>query len=187
MEEVQVLPADKLAWHEEQITIALPPQEVHARLDGVPLESLLPGTSRIPAVTGTAALNDVPFPHPGARRRVMLADGSTVTEEVIANTPDGYFSYKVWGYTLRAARPIQYGKGEFWYQPADHGQATIVRWRYSFKLRRGRFPGILGPLGRYLFTKAFLDRPYAAFMKSAMNAMERYALQPAGRQPGPDD
>jgi polyketide cyclase/dehydrase/lipid transport protein len=187
MDEVQVLPADKLAWHEEQIVIPLPPREVHARLDSVPLESLLPGTGRIPAVTGTEPLNDVPFPQPGARRRVMLADGSAVTEQVIQNTPDGYFSYKVWGYTLRAARPIQYGKGEFWYQPADKGQATIVRWRYSFKLRPGRFPGMLGPAGRFLFTKAFLDRSYAAFMKSAMNAMERYALQPDGHQPGPGD
>jgi hypothetical protein len=181
MEEVQVRPADKLAWHEEQITIPLPPQEVHTRLDGVPLESLVAGTGRIPAVVGTEALNDVPFPHPGARRRVMLADGGSATEEVIDNTPDGYFSYKVWGYTLRAARPIRYGKGEFWYLPADAGESTIVRWRYSFKLRGDRFPGVLGPLGRFLFTKFFLDRIYADFMKSSISALERYALRPVER------
>ena len=187
MDEVQLLPGDKLAWHEEQIAIPLTLQEVHARLDSVPLEGLLPGTGRIPAVVGTAPLNDTPFPHPGARRRVMLADGSTATEEVIENTADGYFSYKVWGYTLRTARPIQYGKGEFWYKPTDDGHATTVRWRYSFKLRGDRFPGMLGPLGRFLFTKAFLDRSYATFMKSTMNAMERYALQPAERERGLDD
>ena len=28
MEEVQVLPADKLAWHEEQVVIPLPPPQV---------------------------------------------------------------------------------------------------------------------------------------------------------------
>jgi len=187
VEEVQLLPADKLAWHEEQTAIPLPPEEVYARLNGAPLEGLVPGTGRIPAVVGTAALNDIPFPHPGARRRVMLADGNTATEEVIENTPDAYFSYKVWAYTLSTARPIRYGKGEFWYLPADHGQATTLRWRYSFKLRSDRFPGMLGPFGRFLFTKAFLDRAYATFMKSAMNAIERYALQPAGRQPGPGD
>ena len=163
------------------------PEEVYARLNGAPLEGLIPGTDRIPAVVGTAALNDIPFPHPGARRRVMLADGNTATEEVIENTPGGYFSYKVWGYTLSTARPIRYGKGEFWYLPADHGQATTLRWRYSFKLRSDRFPGMLGPFGRFLFTKVFLDRAYATFMKSAMNAIERYALQSAERQPGPDD
>jgi hypothetical protein len=32
-----------------------------------------------------------------------------------------------------------------------------------------------------------LDRAYATFMKSAMNAIERYALQSAEREPGPDD
>jgi hypothetical protein len=117
----------------------------------------------------------------------MLADGSTATEEVIENTAGSYFSYKVWGYTLSTARPIQYGKGEFWYEPADHGQATTLRWRYSFKLRSDRFPGMLGPFGRFLFTRAFLDRSYATFMKSAMNAIERYALQPAEREPGPDN
>ncbi|HEY6313952.1 MAG TPA: SRPBCC family protein [Streptosporangiaceae bacterium] len=184
MEEVQLRPADKLAWHEEQTAIPLPPEEVYARLNGAPLEGLIPGTGRIPAVVGTAALNDIPFPHPGARRRVMLADGNTATEEVIQNTPGGYFSYKVWGYTLSTARPIRYGKGEFWYLPADESRATTLRWRYSFKLRGDRFPGMLGPFGRFVFTKVFLDRAYATFMKSAMNAIERYALQSAERQPG---
>ena len=53
----------------------------------------------------------------------------------------------------------------------------LISWPKIFKLRGDRFPGMLGPLGRFLFTKAFLDRSYAAFMKSAMKAMERYALQ----------
>jgi hypothetical protein len=180
MEQVQLRPADKLAWHEEQAAIPLPPKEVYARLNGAPLDSLLPGTDRIPAVVGTTPLNDIPFPHPGARRRVLLADGSSATEEVIENTPDKYFSYKVWGYTLASARPIQYGKGEFWYLPAGDGRATTLRWRYSFKLRANRFPGVLGPAGRFLFTKVFLDRTYSPFMKSAMQAIGRYVLQ-AGR------
>jgi hypothetical protein len=46
---------------------------------------------------------------------------------------------------------------------------------------------MLGPFERFLFTKVFLDRAYATFMKSAMNAIERYALQSAEREPGPDD
>ena len=182
MQEVQLLPADRLAWHEEQASIPLPPEEVYARLNSAPLESMVPGTSRIPAVVGTTPLNDIPFPNPGARRRVSLADGNTALEEVIENTPGAYFSYKVWGYTLTAARPIQYGKGEFWYLPAGNGRSTTLRWRYSFKLRSNRFPGVLGPGGRFLFTKLFLDRTYALFMKSAMSTMEQYVLRPAGRQ-----
>jgi hypothetical protein len=179
MEEARLRSADKLAWHEEQADIPLPPDAVYARLNEASLERVLQGTGRIPAVVGTTALNDIPFPHPGARRRVLLADDSTAIEEVIENTPGKYFSYKVWGYTLATARPVQYGKGEFWYLPAGDGR-TILRWRYSFKLRVGRFPGMLGPAGRFLFTKMFLDRTYAQFMKSAMQAMERYVLEPAG-------
>ena len=111
MEEVQLLPADKLAWREEQTAIPLPPEEVYARLNGAPLEGLIPGTGRIPAVVGTAALNDIPFPHPGARRRVMLADGNTAAEEVIQNTPGSYFSYKVWGYTPQDGSPYPVREG----------------------------------------------------------------------------
>jgi hypothetical protein len=183
MQEVQLLPTDKLAWYEEEAAIPLPPEKVYARLNGASLDSLLPGTDRIPAVVGTKPLNDIPFPRPGARRRVILADDSTTIEQVIENKANAYFSYKVWGYTLRTARPIHYGKGEFWYLPADNGRATTMRWRYSFKLRGNRFPGVLGHLGRFLFTKVFLDRTYATFMKSGMKAIERYVLQSAERQP----
>jgi hypothetical protein len=37
VEEVQLLPADKLAWHEEQAAIPLSPEEAYARLNGAPL------------------------------------------------------------------------------------------------------------------------------------------------------
>ncbi len=174
------MPTDKLASHEEQIVIPLSPQETYARLNGASLEKVLPGTDRIPAVVGTEPLNSITFPNQGARRRVMLADNSTAIEEVIQNTPNEYFSYEVWGYTLTTARPIEYGKGEFWYLMANNGQ-TILRWRYSFKLRSNRFPGMLGPLGRFLFTKVFLDRTYARFMKSSLKAIEQYALQSEAR------
>ena len=46
---------------------------------------------------------------------------------------------------------------------------------------------MLGPLGRFLFTKVFLDRAYAAFMKSAMTAMERYAIERVEGRPGSED
>ena len=173
---VQLLPTDKLASHEERIIIPLRPEEAYARLNGASLEKVIPGTDSIPAVVSTEPLNDMAFPNQGARRRVILADNSTAIEEVIENTPNKYFSYKVWGYTLTTARPIEYGKGEFWYILANNDQ-TILRWRYSFKLHSNRFPGVLGPLGRFLFTKLFLDRTYARFMKSSLKAIEKYALQ----------
>jgi hypothetical protein len=83
MDSAQLSPTDKLAWHEEQIFIPLPPAEVYARLNSASLESLLPSTDSIPAVVGTEPLNELPFPNPGARRRVLLADGSSTLEEVM--------------------------------------------------------------------------------------------------------
>jgi hypothetical protein len=40
-------------------------------------------------------------------------------------------------------------------------------------------PGTLGPVGRFLFTKAFLDRACATFMRLCLSAIERYVLHPS--------
>jgi hypothetical protein len=61
MSDVQLLPTDKLAWHEERIRIPLPPADVYARLSNAPLEDLLPGTDTFPAVVATEPVNDIPF------------------------------------------------------------------------------------------------------------------------------
>ena len=174
MQDVVPSPTDKLAWHEERLELPLPPAEVYARLDGAALESLLPGTRRLPGVVATEPLNDIAFPAPGARRRVRLADGNSAVEQVLENRPNAYFAYQVWAYTSPEARPVHYAKGEFWYLPAAAG--CTLRWRYSFHLRGNRFPGLLGPVGRALFTRVFLDRTYAEFMRSCLAAIEGYVL-----------
>jgi hypothetical protein len=60
MSDVQLLPTDKLAWHEERIRIPLPLADVYARLSNAPLEDLLPGTDTFPAVVATEPVNDIP-------------------------------------------------------------------------------------------------------------------------------
>lgn len=47
---------------------------------------------------------------------------------------------------------------------------THIVWTYSFKLKDHEFPGYLGALGRYLFRVGFLDRDYAAMMRSSLQA-----------------
>jgi hypothetical protein len=89
-------------------------------------------------------------------------------------------SVRVWNYTSRKARPIEYGVGEFRDSEID-GRSTHVVWTYSFKLKDHQFPGYLGALGRYLFRVRFLDSQYAAMMRGTLEAGKATAeKEPAG-------
>ncbi|MBK1657198.1 SRPBCC family protein, partial [Paracraurococcus ruber] len=166
-----------LLSHAVTARIAVPPDRFAAWFAAAPLERLLPGTADLPGVTGTAPLGSLPFPEPGARRLVCLADGGTALEEVLAHLPGQRLAYMVWDYSTPAARPIEYGMGEFRF--AAEAGGTRVDWRYAFALRQDRFPGSLGALGRGLFRLAFLDTRYARFMAAGMAAIEREALAAA--------
>lgn len=141
---------------------------------GAALEDLLPGAAGIPGVTGTQPLSATPFPEPGARRLVRLADGSTAIEEVLAHEPGRSLRYIVWGYTTPAAAPIAHGVGEFRF--SDAGAGTAVRWTYAFALKPDRLPGRLGALGRLLFRIGFLDTRYARFMAAGLRAITAQAV-----------
>jgi hypothetical protein len=66
MSDVQLLPTDKLTWHEERIRIPLPLADVYARLSNAPLDDLLQSTDTFPAVVPPEPVNDIPFPNPGS-------------------------------------------------------------------------------------------------------------------------
>jgi hypothetical protein len=109
---------------------------------------------------------------PGGRRLTCLTDGSTLEEQVLAHAQEGktyHFRYVVWNYTTEKARPIVYGVGDFLSTDLGDGR-THVRWTYAFELNRGRFPGYLGALGRFLFRVGFLDREYADMMRNSLAA-----------------
>jgi hypothetical protein len=138
------------------------------------LEDQLPATRGLPGVVGTTLLTPGEWGEPGARRMVHLSDGASATEQILDNVPGERFRYVVWDYTTAAARPIAYAIGEFRYQPLA-GDRTEVVWTYAFRLRTDRFPGFLGPLGRWLLRVAFLDRAYAVLMRETLKAMKTYA------------
>jgi hypothetical protein len=166
-------PRDRLASRTDRIVIDRPPDAVHRRMEGARLEDTLPRTGRLPGVVGTHALTPGPFGEPGSRRLVCLSDGARALEQVLVRAPGREFRYVVWGYTTPAARPIAYGVGHFRYDAVDDGR-TAVTWTYAFKLRPDRFPGMLGPLGRWLFRVAFLDRAYAELMRETLAATKRF-------------
>jgi len=102
------------------------------------------------------------FSQAGTRRLVRLTNEHTVVEEVIENQPEQYFTYRVWHSSLPEAKPIEYAIGQFWFLP--QAAATMIRWRYSFKLRKGHFPGLLGGLGRLIFRTSFVVSMWVPFM-----------------------
>ncbi len=58
---------------------------------------------------------------------------------------------------------------------------SIVHWVYSFRLRGNAFPGYLGPFGRWLFRKFWLDTRYAELMRGALTVRKTSAEQEPGK------
>ena len=164
-----IAPLEDLVSHTEEITIDSPLTLVLTAVDK-PLSETIKKSASLPGITGSHMLTEGPFGAPGSRRLNCLSDGSILVEQVLLSdrSHDGTrFRYVVWNYTSSKARPIVYGVGEFTYSATDQSH-THVRWTYSFQLNRHRFPGMLGSLGNYLFRISFLDRSYAAMMRSVL-------------------
>jgi hypothetical protein len=164
-----IAPLEALVSHTEEITIDSPLTVVLTAVDK-PLSETIKKSTSLPGITGSHMLTDGSFGAPGSRRLNCLSDGSILVEQVLLSDRwhDGTrFRYVVWNYTSSKARPIVYGVGEFTYSATDESH-THVRWTYSFQLNRHRFPGMLGSLGNYLFRVSFLDRSYAAMMRSVL-------------------
>ena len=158
----------------DRIVIDLPPPALAERLLSARLEDQIPKTRGLPGVVGVTQLTPGEWGGAGARRMVHLSDGASATEQILENVPGERFRYQVWDYTTAAARPIAYAIGEFRYLPLA-GDRTEVVWTYAFRLRSDRFPGYLGPVGRWLLRVAFLDRAYAVLMRETLKAMKAYA------------
>ena len=158
-----------LVEHVEDITIDQPLDIVIAAADRTPVEKTMHGTSTLPGIAGTHALRGT-WSEPGALRVVCLTDGGSTEELVLANTRSGnthHFRYEVWNYTTVQARPVAYAVGDFLETDLGDGH-TQIHWTYAFRLRENEFPGYLGPLGRLLFRKFYLDTRYAELMRGAL-------------------
>jgi hypothetical protein len=167
---------EELASHTEEVTIARPLAVVRRAADR-PLEDIVAKTSSLPSVSGDYLLTPGEFGRPGSRRITCLTDGSTLQEQALerAETEGTFhFRYVVWNYTSEAARPVQYGVGDFLYADLGDGRTRVI-WTYSFKLKEQKFPGYLGSFGRVLFRVGFLEREYAAMMRGTLNGTKEFA------------
>lgn len=160
---------EMLVDHTEEITVNRPLDIVVAEANRIPIEKTMHGTSTLPGVAGTHLLRGT-WPEPGALRVTCLTDGGSTEEQVIANARSGdthHFRYEVWNYTTPQARPIIYAVGDFLETDLGDGR-TLIHWTYAFRLRLDEFPGYLGPLGRFLFRKFYLNTRYAELMRGAL-------------------
>jgi hypothetical protein len=162
----------------ERIVIDRTAPELFAWMMTSKLEDSMPDTGALPGVVGTTVLTPGAWGVAGARRKVHLSDGGSATEQILELIPGERFYYQVWDYTSAAAAPILYGLGEFRYAPLPGGRTELI-WTYAFRLRTNRFPGLLGPLGRWLLKIAFLDRAYAVLMRETLKAMKAGAERAA--------
>jgi hypothetical protein len=170
-------PVSGMATYVEEVMIDRPLARVLAVVDAMPLTELVQATAGLPGVAAEHDLTPGGYGRPGSRHLVQLTDGTTITEQIVDHerTEALYrFSYVVWNYSTPAARPIHYALAEFRYAAEGEGR-TRARWRYSFALRRDRFPGILGPVGNWLLKTALLDRAYARLMKAGLRRVKARA------------
>lgn len=171
----------KLVSHVESVVIDRPFAQVVAAVDALPLSRRHPAAAGLPGVADTLALTPDGFGPVGGRHLVFLTDDTTVIEQVLENTrteSQWRFRYQVWGYATAAAKPLRYGLGDFHY--VAEGERTRLTWTYSFELKGDAFPGFLGVgLGGFLLKLAFLNGPYANWMKAGLAAIKAGAEEAA--------
>ena len=120
------------------------------------------GSGPIPAVARTSGQTG-PWDVVGSARQVHLADGSVVTEDILASDPthgaapsggQARFAYRVEGFTgpLAALTGQAFGEWTFVEVSADR---TLVTWRYRFVPRNGLVAPVLALLIG-LFWRAYM-------------------------------
>ncbi|MDP2215474.1 SRPBCC family protein [Phenylobacterium sp.] len=125
---------------EVSTTAAASLAQVWAAFVPIDLAQVFPkGSGPIPAVVGTSDQTG-PWDVVGSARRVRLADGTSVREEIMASAPcDGAapsggrarFAYRVDGFTGPLAALTDAAFGEWTFMETAPGR-TEITWRYTF-------------------------------------------------------
>ena len=118
------------------MTIGLPtrPGTPEAVFNFIAAEDVLPkvltGYGPLPAVVKTSE-NTGPWTEVGSARKILLADNTTVREQLTHYEPSKRFAYKVWEFGNPLVRALATGaRGEWIFSAAPEG--TLVTWTYTF-------------------------------------------------------
>ena len=94
------------------------------------LPKVLTGYGPLPAVLKTSE-NTGPWTTAGSARKILLADNTTVREQLTHYEPSKRFAYKVWEFGNPLVRALATGaRGEWVFSAVPDG--TLVTWTYTF-------------------------------------------------------
>lgn len=154
-----------LLTHMEEVRIGAPPPALWDWFVPVPLEGVLPGGGGLAGVERTENLPGPSWGLDGARRRVVLADGSSAYEAIVQAARPRLFRYQVWGFTGLPGLLLDHAQGRFVFDETGEG-STKLSWSYSFCPRAK----IAAPLVR-----RFVRRQFSGFMREGLAAMKAKA------------
>lgn len=165
---------DGLVSHTATRTIGVPPRGLYRLVVHDPLELLVVGGGGLAGVSGTEDLPGPAWGQDGARRLVLMADGSRAHEAVVQAAPNRaspLFRYQVWGLSGAAGLIVDHAQGRFVFDPDGGGgeDGTKLSWTYAFKPRAALLRPVLARFVRVRF---------APFMEAAMDAIEARATRP---------
>ena len=118
------------------------------------LPKLLTGYGPLPAVVGTSD-NTGPWDRPGSARRIQLADGTTVREQVTDHDGPRFFAYRVWEFGNPIVRTLaNEARGEWTFAAAPGG--TQVTWTYTFIAKNSLAAVPLSGIAQWLW-RGYMD------------------------------
>jgi hypothetical protein len=118
------------------------------------LPQVLTGYGPLPAVVRTSD-NTGPWEQPGSTRRIHLADGTTVREQVTLHDRPRLFAYRVWDFGNPILRNLaDEARGEWTFAPTPEG--TLVSWTYTFTAKNGLAAVPLSGIARWLW-RGYMD------------------------------
>lgn len=158
-------PDEKLRIAQHEVVIEASVAETYAWWRQRTLSELAVETDIIPSVERTEFLRGDEWQGVGTRRRVHLSDGSTATEEILADEGPARFRYQVFGYTSSAARFVEYAVGEFRLSATEDDYTRVV-WTYKFRPRT--------LLGR-MFLGGWVKRNWSPWMEGYLANLKRGA------------
>jgi hypothetical protein len=133
----------------------------------VELPRILHRYGPVPAVVSTADQSG-PWDVVGSSRTVHLGDGSTARERVTACDRPASFAYTVDGFSGPVRHLVREGRGQWWFEAA--GDATDVRWTYTFEARSPAAALLLAPVVKIA---------WRGFMRRALVELARLARDEA--------
>ena len=107
-----------------------------------------------------------PWDHAGAWRRVTLDDGGTAREKITTLEPPDRFAYSLSEFSPPFGRLVRGAHGEWLFTPIDDG--TRIEWSYTFDASWPLLPVV------WLFSRVF----YSRYMRRALQVTKALTENP---------